>query len=159
MQLLQTMKKAIPFLVVLIGFAIGCKVDQSGVPTITNNAKLDGTWFLKTIIINGVTDNSPTAPDTLTNFTTTDYYKFTATNTYTKSTSAPVAVYNGNYSLLTSSGVQTLNVGAPGGSPSSAFTAYTVNKLSADSLILYTSASTTTAGVVITTYTTSVYTH
>jgi len=153
------MKKVIPFLVALIGMVVGCKVDQTGVPTITNNTTLNGTWFLKSVIINGVTGNTPTAPDTLSSFTSNDFYKFTATNTYTASTSSPLAVYTGNYSLLTSSGVQTLNISAPGGSPASGFTAYTVNKLSTDSLILYNSVSTTTAGVTTTTYTTHFYTH
>ena len=153
------MKKAIPFLVALIGIAVGCKIDQAGVPTITNNTTLNGTWILKTEIINGVTGNTPTAPDTLNSFTTNDFYKFTASNTYTHSISSPAAFYTGNYSLLTTSGVQTLNISAPGGSPASAFSAYTVNKLTTDSLILYTSASTTTAGVTTTTYTTTFYTH
>ena len=150
------MKKHILFFAMLAVVWGSCQVDKTGIPQLSNNTTLNGTWYLKSEIINGFTGNTVNPPDTITGFTTNDFYKFNTDNTVVYATTVAPTHITAYYSLLTNAGVQTLTIGSPSGG---AGYPYTVNKLSKDSLILYNSATSTNAGVTLTTYTTNYYTH
>jgi len=150
------MKKSILIIIALISISMSCKVDQSGVPKLTNNTTLNGTWILRSEIINGFSGSTAAKPDTITHFPQKNYYTFNSDNTVIYLSPASTAVNTNYYSVLTIAGSQTLTLGTSAGG---AGLAYTVNKLSADSLILYNTAIATTSGVTATTYTTTFYTH
>ena len=149
------MKKHILFLAVLAGVLGSCQVDKTGIPQLTNNTTLNGSWYLKSEIINSFVGNTVNTPDTITNFTTNDFYKFNTDNTVVYATSAAPTPITSYYSLLTNAGIQTLTIGSPAGG---AGYPYTVNKLTKDSLILYNTTTTINTGVTYTSYTTNYYT-
>ena len=150
------MKKPVLVLIVILCIC-SCKLDDVGLPQITNNKALDGLWYLKSEIIGGTTGGVALQPDTLAGFTTNDYINFNSDNTVNISISGPpVSVYNSYYSFNSTIYGQTIVVGSltnPAG------TSYTVNKFTADTLILYNVGSQTSAGIVFTSSTTNLYTH
>jgi hypothetical protein len=149
------MKKHILFLALLAGIFAGCQVDKTGVPQLSNNTTLNGTWYLKSEVIDSFSNNTANTPDTITSFTTNDFYKFNTDNTVVYATTAAPAPITSYYSLLTNAGIQTLTIGSPAGG---AGYPYTVNKLTKDSLILYNTTTSVNTGITYTSYTTNYYT-
>jgi hypothetical protein len=120
------------------GIIGGCKLDNSGVDqNAANNSKslLPGMWFVKTQI----TSRDPVfGSDTVTSFTAKDYYIFNIDNTFKYSSSNPETVISGRYT----STYQKISFGPD------AEDNYTISKLTADSLIMYSTTSGSAGGVV-----------
>jgi hypothetical protein len=125
----------------------GCKLDEAGfnqsststTTTGTTNSQLIGMWFIKLTIqkdaIIGTTTNV--------SFTANDYFLFNSDNTVKVSYSNPAVVATGTYSYNATN--KTLTMGNHDDTDT-----YTVNKLTADSLIITTTI-TATAGTSTTT--------
>jgi hypothetical protein len=150
------MKNPILILIALITLFVGCKIDVAGVPQSTNNTMLNGTWYLKSKITDNFVGAFASPPDTAKNFTKNDFYTFNADNTVNYASSSNTTIQKNYYSLTTTTSGQTLTIGSAAGG---AGNAYTVNKLSIDSLILFTTTTTTPSGVSTTTNVTNLYTH
>ncbi|MES2378068.1 MAG: hypothetical protein V4553_15880 [Bacteroidota bacterium] len=114
------------------GIIGGCKLDNSGLDQSGgNNAKplLPGMWFVKAQITSG---------DTIKSFTAKDYYIFNIDNTFKYSSSYPDKLINGRYTSTS----QKISFG-----PNTEDN-YTISKLTADSLIMYSTISGSAAGAV-----------
>jgi hypothetical protein len=130
------MKK--PFLIIMALFCVitGCKIDEAGLPkksSATTSGSLVGMWFIKTQITVGTALGMP-INSTSTGFTNQDYYIFNSDKTFKTSdaTSTPTEVSTGSYTyanrLLTLSNADGIGT-------------FTIDKLTADSLIMHTSVS------------------
>jgi hypothetical protein len=132
------MKKPYLLIILLAGIITGCKLDNSGFDqTAVNNSKslLPGMWFVKTQIISG---DPVFGNDTVTSFTAKDYYIFNIDNTFKYSSSYPDTLINGRYT----STYQKISFGPD------AEDNYTISKLTADSLIMYSTISGSAGGAV-----------
>ncbi|MBC7399226.1 MAG: hypothetical protein H7289_04715 [Mucilaginibacter sp.] len=126
------MRRPLPIMILLVSIITGCKPDDSGFDqNAVNNSKslLPGMWFVKAQIISG---------DTVKSFTAKDYYIFNIDNTFKYSSSSPDKVVDGRYT----STYQKLSFGAD------AKDNYTISKLTADSLIMYSTISGSAGGAV-----------
>jgi len=149
------MKKLIFILIAVVAALISCQVNKTTLPA--PNTALVGTWFLKAQVSDNIIQGVPGIPDTVINFTTNDFYKFNVDYTVNVSTSMPTAsVATHYYSYAADASGQVVIIG---GSNSKNFTTYIVNKLSKDSLLLYSSVSQTLSGVAVVTNTSYMFTH
>jgi len=121
------MKKPILILILVACIIAGCKVDEAGFPKVSTNTLLVGTWYIKAAI-----NNQPGYPaDTVTSFTSKDYFMFNSDNTVKLSYSFPDTSATTRYSYTNSTSGQQVVVGG-----STDNTIYTIDKLTTDSLIM-----------------------
>jgi hypothetical protein len=116
----------------------GCKLDESGFnQSAVHGSKslLPGMWFVKTQIISG---DPVFGSDTVTAFTAKDYYIFNIDNTFKYSSSYPDKLVNGRYTSTS----QKISFGP------NVEDNFTISKLTADSLIMYTTISGSAGGAV-----------
>lgn len=117
---------------------VGCKPDGSGLDQSAvygSKALLPGMWYMKAQIIAG---DPVLRSDTITAFTAKDYYIFNIDNTFKSSSSNPDKLINGRYT----SASQKISFGPD------AKDNFTISKLTADSLIMYTTISEAAGGAV-----------
>lgn len=129
------MKKPLLIIISLFFAITGCKIDEAGLPKkslATNSGSLVGMWFLKTQITVGTAFGIP-INDTETSFTNQDYFMFNSDKTVkvSQASSTPPAS-TGNYTYVNK--ILTISNTDGGG-------IFTVDKLTADSLIMHTSIS------------------
>ncbi|TSJ42751.1 copper resistance protein NlpE [Mucilaginibacter corticis] len=130
------MKKPLLFIAIIASVIIGCKLDESGfnkssapgtnTSTPNTNASIVGMWFVKTQITKG-SALGIAIDDTTTTFTPKDYFTFKSDKTfiYSEADSASVTTGTYNYNASAKTLALTNDVGT-----------FTVNKVTADSLIL-----------------------
>jgi len=132
------MKKPLLILIALICAIAGCKIDEAGIPKKQSNQLLNGKWFLKASI---ATDPTTGATDLESYYTAKDYYVFNNDNSLNYSSSFPDTTINTRYSYTNSSSGQHIFIGE-----GSDITNITINKLTADSLIILTSIDASISG-------------
>ena len=150
------MKIYIFILIALISVIAGCQIDKTGIPVRTNNATLNGTWYLKSEIIATTFDGYPEIPDNITSFTTKDFYKFNPDFTVNISSSYTSGTITNYYSFNTTPTGQTIIIGD---TSTPAGISYTVTKLTKDSLVMNNIINQTSYGLTINTNTTLKFTH
>jgi len=124
------MKKHLLFIAALIFAIAGCKIDTAGLPQAQKNPLLIGQWYLKST---SSTDPSSGITDVYSAYTAKDFYTFNNDNTLQYSSSSPDTVFKSRYSYTDVSSIEKVIIGA---APD--FSTYTINKLTADSLIMST---------------------
>jgi hypothetical protein len=141
---------ALPFII----FMAGCKPDPAVIPSNLQNPLLAGKWLLKSLDVETQIDNNPPTSFNFNTFTDKDYFEFKANNAATYSSSAIGASYNGYYSTDMSLSPNPIKFVSNDFSET-----FYLKSVTADTLIIYQTASNTSFGVTTTVTNTYTYKH
>lgn len=133
----------------------GCQKDSDALPAYLKNDSLTGKWYLKNLTRQTSADTSINIlVDSVTSFTTDDYFEFKADNSATYSSTNIGKRYNGYYSANSSVTPYVLTFKS-----GSYVNQFDISKVSKDSLVLYKTQSATGNAVTTTTTDYYIYTH